>query len=207
MMTEKRLTRLDGSCAGTANLFENWFAEVNSAVSAGQPGFASAEEFDLACDHVVRLLKDAVLLFESASHASAAFLAITAIEEIAKAHIGSFRRSIEPIKRSKDPLFRHAAKHSLAIGPTVAMGDRLREAIGEDRMQALLHAAHAGEFARIREAALYVSNTHGKLQSPAHAIPTDLARELILLAIEAFDDGLVGSTKRSMVLGPSGTFV
>ena len=174
---------------------------MDAAVSIGEQAFASSAEFNLACEHVVRLLKDASLLFHAGSHASAAFMAVTAIEEIAKAHIGSFRKSSQPVARSKDPLFRHSAKHTLALGPTVAMGGRLQGAIGERRMLELLDAGHAEEFVRLRESALYISSKSGKVIAPAQAVPEQLARELILLAIEAFDDGLVGYTERSMALG------
>jgi AbiV family abortive infection protein len=184
-----------------AGFSEDWWAGVDAAVSIGEQSFASSDEFNVACEHVVRLLKDACLLFQAGSHARAAFMAVTAIEEIAKAHIGSFRRSREPVARGKDPLFRHSAKHALALGPTVAMGSRLQAVIGEHRMRELLNAAHAEGLVRLRESALYVSHITGRPIAPAQAVPLQLARESILLAIEAFDDGLVGYTERSMILG------
>jgi AbiV family abortive infection protein len=61
------------------------------------------------------------MLLEAGSHATAAFLAITALEETANVHIGKFRRSTEPVARRKDPLYGHAEKHRLGLGPTIAM--------------------------------------------------------------------------------------
>lgn len=183
------------------NFSENWWMSVEAAGTVGQRVVASSEEFDAACEHIVQLLTDASMLLAAGSHASAAFLAITAIEETAKVHIGSFRRSTEPVARRKDPLYGHAEKHKLALGPTVAMGSKLQAAIGEERTHELIALAHAGDLAKIREAALYVAQDAGWLVTPSSAVSPQTARELLLLAIAAFDDGLVGYTGRSMELG------
>lgn len=176
---------------------ERWWASVQAATSVGQQLVGSADEFDAACEH---MLTDASKLLEAGSHASAAFLAITAIEETAKVHIGSFRRSTESVPRRKDPLYSHAEKHKLALGPTVSMGGRLLAAIGEERMQKVVAEVHAGEFVKLREAALYVAQAAGGLVAPSTTVSPQTAREVLLLAIEAFDDGLVGFTSRSVEL-------
>lgn len=90
------------------------------------------------------LLRDAAAILASGSHATAAFLAITALEEVAKVHLGMCRRATEPAPRRKDPLYRHEDKHRLAIGPTVATGSRLQQAIGGDRMNELIVQAREG---------------------------------------------------------------
>jgi AbiV family abortive infection protein len=167
----------------------------------GQRLATSADEFNSACEHIVRLLTDASILLEAGSHATAAFLSITALEETAKVHIGSYRRSTTPVTRRKDPLFGHAEKHKLALGPTVAMGSRLQAAIGEGRMSELMALGQTGGLVRIREAALYVAQDGAGLVTPSSAVPFDTSLELLQLAIEAFDDGLVGYTSRSFELG------
>jgi hypothetical protein len=48
------------------------------------------------------------------------------------------KRGIKPTKRGSDKLFNHTAKHQMAILPTVFMGKRLEEAIGEERCKDLL---------------------------------------------------------------------
>jgi hypothetical protein len=53
---------------------------------------------------------------------------------------------------------------------------------------------------KIREAALYVAQDAGGLVTPSSAVSFNTSRELLLLAIEAFDDGLVGYTNRSLEL-------
>jgi len=180
---------------------KDWWASVEAATTVGQRLANSVEEFNAACEHIVRLLTDASILLEAGSHATAAFLAITAIEETAKVHIGTYRRSTTPVARRKDPLFGHSEKHKLALGPTVAMGSRLQAAIGEGRMREIMALGQAGGLVKIREAALYVAQDAGGLVTPNSAVSVDTSRELLLLAIEAFDDGLVGYTNRSLELG------
>jgi AbiV family abortive infection protein len=110
-------------------------------------------------------------------------------------------RSTAPVARRKDPLYGHAEKHKLALGPTVAMGNRLQAAIGKDRTRELMEQGQAGDLVKVREAALYVAQGAGGLVTPSSAVSPQTSRELLLLAIEAFDDGLVGSTSRSLELG------
>jgi AbiV family abortive infection protein len=183
------------------DFFEDWWASLEAATAVGQRLGASAGEFNVACEHIAQLLTDASMLLEAGSHATAAFLAITAIEETAKVHIGLYRRSITPAARRKDPLYGHAEKHKLGLGPTVAMGSRLQAAIGEDRMRELMARGQAGNLVKIREAALYIAQGPRGLVTPSSAVPFETSRELLLLAIEAFDDGLVGYTSRSYELG------
>jgi AbiV family abortive infection protein len=177
---------------------ESWWASVEAATAVGLRIGASSEEFDAACGHIVQLITDASMLLAAGSHATAAFLAITAIEETAKVHIGLFRRSAIPVARRKDPLYVHGEKHKLALGPTVAMGGRLQVAIGEKRMHEVIGQAQTGDLVKIREAALYVAQETGGLVTPKSAVSPETSRELLLLAIEAFDDGLVGYTGRSI---------
>jgi AbiV family abortive infection protein len=179
---------------------EKWWVSVEAATAVGQRLGSSPEEFNAACEHIVQLLTDASTLLAAGSHATAAFLSITAVEETAKVHIGMFRWSSTPVARRKDPLYGHAEKHKLGLGPTVAMGGRLQAAIGEERMHELMRQAQAGDLVKVREAALYVANGVSGLVTPSSAVLPETSRELLLLAIEAFDDGLVGYTSQSMEL-------
>jgi AbiV family abortive infection protein len=78
-------------------------------------------------------------MLERGSHSTTTFLAITALEETAKVHVGMYRSAGQAIPRRKDPMYKHGQKHLLALGPTVAMGSRLQNAIGETRMTQLIH--------------------------------------------------------------------
>lgn len=172
----------------------SWWLSVESASAVGKQITTSTDELNQACEHIVRLLCDASALLDGGSHATSAFLAITALEETAKVHIGMFRRSNIEVKRSKDPLYNHKEKHRIAGSPTVAMGERLQAAIGDDRLRELLEVMRAGGLIHLREAALYVDRSNETLAVPSKVISVSLARELLLLAVEAFDDALVGYT-------------
>lgn len=180
---------------------DRWWESVEAAVLVGKRIAPTKADLNEACEHIVQLLSDASILLESNSHATAAFISITAIEETSKLHVGKYRRATEPVPRRKDPLYRHSEKHHLALGPTVAMGGRLNKALGDERLGELMLMAQLGELVRLRETALYFEQTEQSLITPQAAITPDLSRELLLLAIEAFDDALVGYTNRSFELG------
>jgi AbiV family abortive infection protein len=176
---------------------EQWIQVREETIAAGARIGKTSEQFNDACEHIAQLLQDASALFESGSHATSAFLSIAALEETAKVHMGMYRRSATPLKRSKDPLFKHERKHELALGPTVAMGGRLQAAIGEARMRELIELGRKGGFVPLREASLYIEQQGDSLLVPMQSIPTATSRELLLLAIESFDDALVGYTNRT----------
>lgn len=155
------------------------------------------DDFNRGCQHVFGLLADAHTLYAAKSYASAAFLAITAIEEIAKIDIGSMRhgeRTMPARNRRDDHLFNHSSKHAIALQEIIKMGNRLPKAIGEQRVADLMAMADSGALVALREAALYTANVRGKFQCPAEVITATLAKELLLLALEAWDDRLVGLT-------------
>lgn len=178
-----------------------WCASLQAAIGAGEKICRGVEELDVAIVHIVQLIKDSSVMLETGSHGTAAFLAITAIEETAKVSVSLFRHAESPLRRSKDPLYRHEKKHQLAMAPVLSIGSRLGEAIGESRLKELLDLGRSGELVRSREASLYIERISDRLVVPRDAISFDYARELLLLAIEVFDDGLVGYTNESMRLG------
>jgi AbiV family abortive infection protein len=156
-----------------------------------------SEGFDRAGDHVLTLLEDALAAFGRGSFGTATFLALTALEETAKADMMVFRRKLgEPPKRG-DPMRSHANKHGIAVRDTTFMG-RLPKLLGPERCEALNAEADAGELVPLREASLYVDVKDGVLMTPKDVVGADRAREILLLAVEAADDALVGSTNHSM---------
>ncbi len=137
-------------------LDRNGLVTVEEALAYGGTLYDRPEDFNVAIDHVARLLEDAVLLYERKSFGSSAFLAITALEETSKAHVGAFRRDkAGPRPKGGDPLRNHKAKHSMAILPTVFMTDRIIAALGHQRADALHDESQTTSFTNAREAALY----------------------------------------------------
>jgi AbiV family abortive infection protein len=193
-----------GSAEGdtmTEDAEDRWFALVENTVAAGARTIHNSLSFDRACDHIYGLLRDSALLLRSGSHPSSAFLSVTALEETAKVAVGMYRRSSQPTKRHADPLYRHRDKHHLAAAPTILIGTRLVAAIGEEEASQILELARTGGLVALRESSLYFDAVGEMVRVPADAITVRRARDLLLFALEAFDDSLVGYTSRSMQLG------
>lgn len=161
------------------------------------------DDFNRACDHILVLLSDAFHCFKRRSWGTCVFLSITAIEEVAKAEVGIYRRegTIEKTKRSQDKIFNHQEKHRMAILPTVFMGKRLEEALGKERCAELLKEAAHGEFRTLRESSLYFENHNGQFVTPVNVVSQNRAKEFLLLALETADDRLVGYTNHTGILG------
>jgi AbiV family abortive infection protein len=182
---------------------DDWTLALERATQAGPRLTEGTAEFNRACDHIVRLLRDAALLYRDGSWPTAAFLAITALEETAKTHIGMFRsaQTGQATKRGKDPLYSHKEKHLLAASPTVPMGSRLPRVIGDNRVKDLMELATSGRLVSLRESCLYIDRVAGDLVAPTEVVSKERSRELLLFALEAFDDALVGNTNHSYVVG------
>lgn len=178
---------------------------VQKAVGNGAPLFGESSgsaDFNRACDHILVLLEDSFSCFQRESFGSSVFMAITAIEEIAKAKIGIYRRTehSDEVKRHKDPLFNHLSKHRMAILPTVFMGKRLEDALGKERCDQLLGQVADGLLKELRESSLYFQNIDGEFITPKDLLGKDNAKEVLLLAIEAADDRLIGYTGHTGVI-------
>ncbi|MCI5145007.1 MAG: AbiV family abortive infection protein [Candidatus Electrothrix sp. AR3] len=178
---------------------------VEKAVENGSPLFGmdtGSDDFNRACDHILLLIEDAFSCHTRESFGSSVFLAITAIEEIAKAEVGIYRRSEQKdeLKRHKDPLFNHLSKHRMAILPTVFMGKRLEDALGVERCEQLLTEVAEGSLRELRENALYFQNLDGKFVTPNDVVDKDKSKEILLLVIEAADDRLVGYTGHTGII-------
>jgi|SRR6267378_7828802 AbiV family abortive infection protein len=174
---------------------------IEAALVYGGRLYDKAEDFDVAIDHVALLLDNAALLFERGSFGTATFLAITALEETSKIHIGAFRRDKpDPPPKGRDPLRDHKAEHRMAVRPTVFMTDWI-SAMGRGRADALQEEAQTTGFTETREAALYCARADAGFVSPSMVISPMRAWELLILAIEAADDALVGYTNHSYEVG------
>ncbi len=179
-------------------------AAMDAAIAHGGElyGEAMSDDFNAAFDHIVALLNDSVTLFERQSFSTSAFVAITAIEETAKAHVAIYRKDrAEGRSKGGDPLRDHKKKHRIAVLPSVFMGERLSKALGKDSCARLQAEAETGGFTATREAALYCARLDGRFMTPRMAVSPARAWELLMLAIETLDDRLVGWTNHSMAEG------
>jgi hypothetical protein len=64
-------------------------------------------------------------------------------------------------------------------------------------MTELTGLAQSGGFIPLREASLYIQEVGGALHTSLTENPRKLARELLLLSVETFDDALVGYTEHT----------
>lgn len=158
----------------------------------------NSEDFNRCFDHVMGLLKDATLLFKSGSYATSAFMSIAAIEESSKSELSLYTRREPEDKHRNDPLCDHKKKETAAAMHTVAMGGRLVDALGDERIEELYELAYSGELKRLREDALYWDIKNGRIGLPEDVVDRALARDLLLFSIEVFDDRLVGYTHYSI---------
>src|SRR5450432_3254451 len=102
--------------------------------------------------------------------------------------MGLYRRTGEAVSRGTDPLYQHKERHVIAAAPTVLIGSRLQEAIGEERAQQIMLLARSGGLVRLRESCLYLEQRGDALILARNVVTAPLARELQLFAIEAIDD-------------------
>jgi AbiV family abortive infection protein len=125
-------------------------------------------DFNRACDHVERLLNDSYILYNHESYGSSVFLAITAIEEVAKIHFGLYRNNegAENVPGHQDSLFNHREKHRLGLLPTVLMGSRLLEAVDETSLLQVLDKTKQGKLVALRESSIYAENRDSKFKIP-----------------------------------------
>lgn len=74
------------------------------------------------------------------------------------------------------------------------MGKRLEESLGKERCDQLFAQVANGLLKDLRENSLYSQNVEGDFVTPSELANKDNAKELLLLAIEAADDRLIGYT-------------
>lgn len=156
------------------------------------------DEFNKCLRHIAQLISDAYILYNEGSFSTSLFLSITIIEEVGKIHMGLFIKKASSTRN--DPLRNHVSKQKIASNYTISLGFRLRKAIGEKRIKELLGMSYSGKFMELRNSSLYCDCVDDKLVIPVERVSKTLSKEILLLAIESFDDNLVGYTNYSMEL-------
>lgn len=174
---------------------------MESSISVdGDLFLESTSEFNDCLDHIVQLINDSVVLYESGSYSTSVFLSISVIEEIGKTEIACYRFIIPGVKEKirRDPLKDHETKEILGSrSGTIAMGSRLNKAIGDNQINEIMQLSCSGGLKRMRESSLYWDRVDGKIKIPEDRFDKEFARALLLYAIESFDDALIGYTEYS----------
>lgn len=89
-------------------------------------------------------------------------------------------------------------KEKVAVLHTVAMGKRLIDSLGKERIEELYRLTYSGGLKRLREDALYWDIKNGRMELPREVVDKTFARDLPLFSLEVFDDRLIGYTDYSM---------
>ena len=157
----------------------------------------TSEQINKAIDHIFQLISDAYILYTHSSYSSSLFLSIAVIEEVAKLHVGMYIRPSGEYKK-KDKLRDHKTKEIIGANYTVSMSDRIKEALGADGLEEIYNITYSGKLKELREKAIYYECEGDKLITPADIIDKKFSRNMLLFAIESFDDNLVGYTDHSI---------
>ena len=160
---------------------------------------SSNEELNKCLDHVVQLLSDSYVLYINNSYTSSSFLAISVLEEVGKIQMGIFIKGSDSYMR-KDKLRDHKSKQIVGASHTICIGERIKNSISNENLEKIFKFIYSGELKDLREKAIYCDRKNNNIVTPKDLITQELARNLLLFAIESFDDNLVGWTDYSIEL-------
>ena len=160
---------------------------------------SSKEELNKCLDHVVQLISDSYVLYINNSYTSSSFLAISVLEEVGKIQMGIFIKGSDSYVR-KDKLRDHKSKQIVGASYTICMGERIKNAISNENLEKIFQFIYSGELKDLREQVIYCDRNNNNIVTPKDLITQELARNLLLFAIESFDDNLVGWTNYSIEL-------
>ena len=160
---------------------------------------SSSDDYNRILDHIYELLVAAESLLDRNIHGVSLFCSITSLEEISKLHFGIYSDGKAKFSKRRMPWSKdHFAKQQLSVSRVLHLCDRLRDALSSQDFRDIAESARRGEWNDMRERALYFSQEGAGISTPQDKIPPDVARNLLLFALEMFDDHLVGYTEYSM---------
>lgn len=173
--------------------------EVLKKVLGSESNFhvETSEQINKAIDHIFQLISDAYILYAHNSYSSSVFLSIAVIEEVAKLYVGMYVSSSAEYKK-KDKLRDHKTKEIIGVNYTVSMSERIKDALGIDKLEEIYDITYSGKLKELREKAIYYECEGDKLITPADIIDKQFSRNILLFAIESFDDNLAGYTDHSI---------
>lgn len=158
----------------------------------------SKDQFNKCVEHICQLISDAYTLFTNDSFSSSVFLSIAVIEEVAKVHTGIYiEYSGENVK--KDKLRDHKTKEIIGLNYTICYGERIKNAIDNKQLEEIFQMSYSGELKSLREKAIYCEYKDGSIIVPESVINKQFSKNILLVAIESFDDNLVGYSDYSIV--------
>jgi hypothetical protein len=157
-------------------------AAAYEAVRFGPPDFEikTADDVNQYLDYLMSLMKGAETLF-LAGHF----------------HLSAFRKAGADRKKGRDPLRNHHHKQKAAVA-VVFMGGRLHKVLGGEEAANDFHRKiNNGYLNEVREKSLYCFAGVGGFVRPTDFVDTEMARVILLVAIETVDDTFCGMTDHS----------
>ena len=177
-----------------------YFDEIESILNGSSNFYiSSTEQLNKCLDHVVQLISDSYVLYINDSYTSSSFLAISVLEEVGKIQMGIFIKGSDSYMR-KDKLRDHKSKQIVGASHTICIGERIKNSISNENLEKIFKFIYSGELKDLREKAIYCDRKNNNIVTPKDLITQELARNLLLFAIESFDDNLVGWTDHSIEL-------
>ena len=177
-----------------------YFDKIESILNGSSNFYISSnEELNKCLDHVVQLISDSYVLYINNSYTSSSFLAIRMLAEVGKIQMWIFIKGSDSYVR-KDKLRDHKSKQIVGSSYTICMGERINNAISNENLEKIFQFIYSGELKDLREKAIYCNRKNNNIVTPKDLITQELARNLLLFAIESFDDNLVGWTDYSIEL-------
>lgn len=172
--------------------------EVEKVLKGESDFYVNTEEqFNKGIDHICQLITDAYVLYINNAFSSSLFLSIAVIEEVAKMHMGMY---IKPSNQytKKDKLRDHRTKEIIGANYTICMGERIKKVMDANKLERIFEMAYSGKLKSLREKSIYCECIDGKLVIPNDVIDKELSKNMLLFAVESFDDNLVGYTEHSI---------
>lgn len=176
---------------------EKSLKEVEKVLTKGSKfTIKSIEEFNKSIDHVIQLIMDSYTLYKIKSFSTSVFISIAVIEEVGKIHMGIYINNV--VETKKDSLRDHKTKEIIGSNYTICMGERLQKAIGKEKIEEIYRLSYDGTLKDLREKALYCDREEDDFVTPSECISEDFSKNILLFAIESFDDNLVGYSEYSI---------
>ncbi|MBK1467734.1 AbiV family abortive infection protein [Parvimonas parva] len=173
--------------------------EKVKAIVEGNSNFFidTTEELNKCIKHISNLISDSYILYKNNSFTSSAFLSIAIIEEVGKVHMGIYIKPSDSFIK-KDKLRDHKSKQIVGANYTISMSDRINKGISIEKFEKIFELAYSGKLKELREKAIYCDRENNDIIIPQDTISQEFSRNMLLFAIESFNDNLVGYTSYSM---------
>lgn len=157
----------------------------------------TTEELNKCIKHISNLISDAYILYKNNSFTSSAFLSIAIIEEVGKVHMGIYIKPSDFFIK-KDKLRDHKSKQIVGANYIISMSERINKGVSIEKFEKIFELAYSGKLKELREKAIYCDRENNDIIIPQDTISQEFSRNILLFAIESFDENLVGYTSYSM---------